>query len=165
MSEEHTTSNTSSNDKIYLGIIAVLVLILIYLFMSQPTAKPQSAAAPKPAPAAKKATPPAPASAPVIEGWTQFPMADISKQWLYENNIRTIIFLDDKLQARVGNKDGIEAKVCARTTDGGTGVTGECAKIKESTTTRATSIFVKILEASPGWCWTYVSGNLIYYQC
>ncbi len=158
MSEEHVASNKSSNEKIYLGIIAVLVLILIYLFMNQPTAKPQP-----PAPLVK--TPPPPESKPVIEDWNQFPMADISKQWLSENNIRTIIFLDDKLQARVSDKDGKEAKVCARTTDGGTSVTGECAKIKESTTTRATSILVKILESSPGWCWTYVSGNLIYYRC
>jgi len=164
MSEEHIAPNKSANEKIYLGIIVVLVIALAYLYLNR---SPANAKPPVPAPAPVKrttATPP-PESMPVIEGWSQFPLADVSKQWLSENNVKSIILLDDKLQARVADKDGNEVNVCARQVDGGTGVAGDCATIKAARVTRATSITVEIRESSPGWCSTVIFGYRYYYPC
>jgi|GEM_PF-3008221 len=161
MSEEHAASNKTGNEKLYLGIIVVLVVVILYQFINRPAAKPKLP--PPPPPVVKTTKPPAPPeSTPVVEGWGQFPMTDIlkQKQWLSDNNVKLIILLDNKLQARVADKDGVEAKVCARPVDGGTGRTGECATIKAATVTRATSIFVEIRENSPGDCWINIGGIL-----
>jgi len=160
MSEEHAASNKSGNEKIYLGIIAILVVVVIYQFLNRPTAKPKLP--PPPPPVVTTTKPPAPESTHVVESWNQFPMTEISKQWLSENNVKLIILLDNKLQARVADKDGKELKVCARPVDGGTGVTGECAKMKASTIVRETGISVEIRESSPGWCWIKVGGDRIF---
>ena len=164
MSEQYAESSQSAREKVYLAIIAVLIALVVYLITSRPSANPQT---PVPAKltAPQTTTSPPPESKPVLEGWAQFPMNDESKNWLAGNHIESVILLDNKLQARVSDKDGKEVKACARAVDGGTHIEGECAKMNASTITRATTIFVEVTESSPGWCRTYIYGHIYYYPC
>lgn len=138
MSEENVTSTRNSNDKYYLGVIAALVLILFYLFFSkggnavaqtqqQTKQVPQEQAASQTDIESAQAASDARA---IKEGWGAVPIDQKMIAWLKAHNIKTIAFVDDKLQLLIANPSGKEVPVCARPV-GATGVTGKCTESSE----------------------------------
>ena len=137
MSEENVTSTRNTDAKYYMGIIGVLVLVLFYLLFSRggnaiaQTQQQTKQATPEAASQTNVESGKASGDARAIkEGWGAVPIDQKMIAWLKAHNIKTIAFVDDKLQLLIADPSGKEVPVCARPV-GATGVTGKCTESSE----------------------------------